>query len=544
MKNMQPIFILPENTEKIEGKNVQKNNILIAQEVANAVRSTLGPKGMDSMIVNNLGDITITNDGVTILNEMQVEHPVAKLLVEIARMQENSVGDGTTTTILIASEILKKSEELIKNGLHPTFITKGLHIAEQFVQEKLIEIAKDVSLEDYDILKKIASTAITGKGAENNNEIISNICVEAINSVSDYKNGKTFINLDNIKIESKEGESISKSRLVKGIILGKEKVHSSMPERIDNAKILLLSCPLEVKKTIFDSHIEIKDPYDIDKYLEQEERMIQEKVKGIKDVGANVVFCDQNIDDSSINFFVQEGIFAVKRVKKEDMEMLSKATKAKILSNTKNIKETDIGKAGSVCEEIVNKEHLIFVENCTNPKSVTLFVRAITKHLAEELKRSITDALGDLATALNDGKVVTGAGSTEMRLSIELLNYAETIISKEQYILKAFAEALEIIPKTLAENAGLDSLEILTKLRNKHKKEKCWFGVNVFDGVIQDALEMGVIEPLRTKSKAISSAGEVSEMILRIDNVIIGNPKQSQKQSPYDQVPQQFSNYM
>jgi len=463
------------------------------------------------------------------------------MIVEIAKMQEEAVGDGTTTAVVLAGELLNKAEFLLEKGVHPTTITKGYKLAEMKAQEILQTLALNVDVNDEKLLKKIAITAMIGKSAENNKEFLSDIIVKSVKTIID--NGK--VDLNNINIEKKEGSSIMKSILVNGIVIDKEKCNPSMPSLVQNAKIALLSSAIEIKKGIFDSQIQITNPIEIERYIQQEEKMISYKIDKIKKSGATVVFCEQNIDDIAINNLSENKIMCVKRVKRKDMESLSKATGAKIVGNVENLSEEKLGFSGKVFEEKFGKDIMIFVAECKNPKSVTLFIRAGTKHIAEEIARSVTDAIGDLCASINDQKIVGGAGSVEMALSTALHEYASTVEGKEQYAVQAFAEALEIIPHTLAENAGLDAMGIMTKLRKSHKETECWLGINVFTGEIQDAFEMGVIEPLRIKTQALSSATEVAEMILRIDDVVIGKPKKTQgQQPPYDQVPSQFGQYM
>ncbi|HLD79557.1 MAG: thermosome subunit [Candidatus Staskawiczbacteria bacterium RIFCSPHIGHO2_01_FULL_41_41] len=518
----QPIFILPEDTKRTTGREAQRNNIAAAKAVAQTVRTTLGPKGMDKMIVDAAGDVIVTNDGVTILEEMQIEHPAAKMIVEIAKTQENIVGDGTTTAVVIAGELLKKAEDLLDQEIHPTVLAKGYRLAEVQAQQILKKLAEKVSLEHDSILKNIAITAMTGKGAETNKDFLAELILQAVKSVA--VNGK--FELNDVKVETIVGESVEKSELVQGLVLDKEKVHASMPQQIADGKVALLDASLEIKNTEIDAKIQITDPMQLNMFLDQEEKTLRNMVETIAATGATVLFCQKGIDDLAQHFLAKKGMFAVRRVKKSDMEKLSRATGGKIVSNWKELNIGDLGTAGLVREEKISDEEMIFVEKCSNAKTVTLLVRGGTSHVVEEIKRAVTDALGDIAAALRDGAVVPGAGATEMALAKELRKYAGTLKGREQLAVQAFAEAMEVIPRTLAENAGLDPIDVLTQLRAAHDNGQVRAGVNVFTGGVMDAWAEGVIEPLKVKTLALSSAAEVAEMILRIDDVIMGKKQE------------------
>ncbi len=520
--NVQPIYILPEDTRRTTGREAQRNNIAAAKAVAQTVRTTLGPKGMDKMIVDSAGEVIVTNDGVTILEEMQIEHPAAKMVVEVAKTQENVVGDGTTTVVVLAGELLKKAEDLLDQEIHPTILAKGYRLAEAQAQKILRSLGEKVSLENKDILVNIAITAMTGKGAEANKEVLAELIWQAVQNVAD--NGK--IHLDDIKVETIVGESADTSELVQGMVLDKERVHASMPERVENAKVALLDAALEIKNTEIDAKIQITDPSQLNLFLEQEERTLRDMVEAVSRTGAMVVFCQKGIDDIAQHFLAKKHILAVRRVKKSDMEKLSRATGAKIVSNWKELTPADLGVAGVVCEKKIGNEEMIFVEKCSNAKAVTLLVHGGTAHVADEIKRAVTDALGDIAASLRDGAVVAGAGAVEMELAKELRKYAGTLRGREQLAVQAFAEAMEVIPRTLAENAGLDPIDMLTQLRSAHDEGQTKAGVNVFTGTVMDAWEQGVIEPLKVKTQALSSAAEVAEMILRIDDVILGKKQE------------------
>ncbi len=531
---MQPIFIMPEDTKRTTGREAQSSNIAAAKAVAQAVRTTLGPKGMDKMIVDSIGDVTVTNDGVTILKEMQIEHPAAKMVVEVAKTQEDAVGDGTTTAVVIAGELLKKAEELLEQNIHPTVLAKGYRMAENMSQLLLKEMAEDVSLADENILRNIAITAMTGKGAETNKAKLAELIVRAVKGVAESVDGVVKVDLSDIKVERQIGESVDNCELIEGIVLDKEIVHSAMPKKLNGAKVALLDAALEIKNTEIDAKIQITDPSQLNAFLEKEEQTLREMVKKVKDSGATVLFCQKGIDDLAQHFLAKAGIIAARRVKKSDMEKLARATGAKIVSSLKELAESDLGNAGVVKETKVGDDDMIFVERCPNPKSVTLLVKGGTEHVAEEIKRAVMDALGDISAALRDGKVVAGAGAVEMELARRLSSYSSTLSGREQLAVQAFARAVEIIPRTLAENAGLDPIDSLTKLRSAHDKEQVWAGINVFTGEVMDAWQEGVIEPLKIKTQALSSAAEVAEMILRIDDVIAGgsSAKQSAMMPP------------
>lgn len=523
----QPIFILPEDTKRTTGKDAQRNNIAAAKAVAQTVRTTLGPKGMDKMIVDSMGNIIVTNDGVTILTEMQIEHPAAKMVVEVAKTQEDAVGDGTTTAVILAGELLKKAEDLLDQNIHPTILAKGYRLAEAEAQKILNSIAEPVSLENEDLLNSIAITAMTGKGAEANKEKLASLIVKAVKLVAEKVENRFIFNSQEIKIEKRVGESSEHSELIEGIVLDKEKAHPSMPNKVLNAKVALLDASLEIKNTEIEAKIQITDPQQLNSFLEQEEKTLREMVNKVKSSGATVLFCQKGIDDLAQYFLAKEKIFAVRRVKQSDLEKLSRACGAKIVSNWKELSEEDLGKAGLVREEKVGEEGMVFVEKCLNPRAMTLLVRGGTEHVAEEIKRAVTDAVGDLSAALKDGKVVAGAGAIEMELAKHLRRYSSTLSGREQLAVQAFAETMEIIPRTLAENAGLDPIDVLTKLRAAHDQGQKWAGIDVFSGEVIDAWKNKVIEPLKIKTQALSSAAEVAEMILRIDDVVLGGKKEN-----------------
>lgn len=514
----QPIFILPEGTNRSVGRDAQRNNILAGKVLAETVRTTLGPKGMDKMLVDGLGDIVVTNDGVTILKEMDIEHPAAKMLVEVAKTQEDEVGDGTTTAVIIAGELLKKSESLLDQDIHPTIIAMGYRQAAEKAQEILDDIAIDSV--DEETLIKVAMTAMTGKGTEAAREPLAKLIVDAVQKVAE----DGAVDTDNIKIEKKDGAVVEDSTLVEGVIVDKERVHPGMPSEVKDAKIALVNSPLEVRETEVDAEIRITDPAQMQAFIEQEEKMVKDMVDKVAESGANVLFAQKGIDDLAQHYLSKAGILAVRRVKKSDIEKLARATGANVVTNLEDLTADDLGEAGIVEERKVSGEEMIFVEECSVAKSVTLFVRGSTKHIVDEIVRAIEDAIGVVAATVEDDKVVAGGGAPEIAMAKKLKDYADSISGREQLAVNAFAEALEIVPKTLAENAGLDSIDSLVDLRAAHENSAV-MGLDVFTGKVADMKEAGVIEPKRVKKQAIQSASEAAEMILRIDDVIASSGK-------------------
>jgi len=512
-------------------------NIAAAKLVAEAVRTTLGPKGMDKMLVDTLGEVTVTNDGVTILKEMNIEHPSAKMIVEIAKTQDDEVGDGTTTAVVLAGELLKRAEALLDQEIHPTIIAKGYRLAAEKAQDILNEMAESISEKDTKVLKKIALTAMTGKGAENNKELLADLVLQAVRSVTRQEDGHLLVEVDDIKLEKKVGGSAEETELIQGIVLDKERVHAGMPRRVLNARIALIDSALEIKSTETDAKINISDPEKMQAFLDMEEDMLKQMVETIAESGANVVFCQKGVDDLAQHFFAKKGMYVVRRVKKSDMEKLAKATGAVIVTDLKDLSKNDLGKAGIVEEVKVGDEGMTYVRECKNPRSVTVLIRGGTEHVVDEIKRALDDAFGVVAAALRDKKIVAGAGAPEIELSRRLHQYADGLSGREQLAVRAFAEAVEVIPRTLAENAGLDPIDVLTELGAAHEKGKKWAGINVFTGKVMDAWKEGVVEPLKIKTQAVSSAAEVAVMILRIDDVIVNNPSESEKNNRGEQPP-------
>jgi len=518
---------MPEGTTRTVGRDAQRMNIAVAYAVASAVRTTLGPKGMDKMLVSDLGDVIITNDGATILEEMNLEHPAGKLVVEVAKAQDKEVGDGTTTAAAIAGDLLKNASELLDQNIHASTIVKGYKMASQKAVSILPEIADKISIKDKENLVKIAAVSLGSKsaGVGNSKELLANLVVEAITMVANEENNHFVVDSDQIKLEKKDGGSTDNTSLVKGIVIDKEMVHSGMPKNIKDAKILLMDVALEIDKPETDAKIEITSPSQLSAFLKQEEEMLKEMVEKISKSGANVLFCQKGIDDVAQHFLAKKNISAVRRVKKSDLEKLAKATGAKIITSFDDIAENDLGFAGNVNEKKIGGEAMIFVENCKNPKSVTLFIRGGSEHVVNEVERAIKDAIGSVTSAVEVGYYVSGGGSTEIELAERLRSYAREIGGREQLAIEAFAKSLEIIPKTLAESAGMDLIDTVVSLRAKHNENLKWHGVDVYNGKITDMKALGVIEPMKTKKQAISSASEAAEMILRIDDVIASRSK-------------------
>ena len=517
-------YVLPEGSTRESGRTAQRMNILAAKLVGETVRTTLGPQGMDKMIVDALGDVVITNDGATILKEMNIEHPAAKMVVEIAKTQETEVGDGTTTAVVIAGELLKQAERLIEQNIHPTVIIKGYRLARIKSQEILESLAQPLTAKDTNALKKLAMTAMTGKVAEHAKEHLSDITVSALKHVND----NNYV-LDHVKLEKKLGADIQDTELIEGVVLDKEKAHNSMPDSVTNAKIALIDAPLEMPQTDTDAKINLNDPAKFQEFLDMEERVLKKLVSTIAATGANVVFCQKGIDDMVQYLLAQQGIYACRRVKKSDIKTLAAATGASIITNVNDLSASHLGKAGVVETVKVGDEEMTFIREAKHPKAVTILVRAATDHIADEIRRALEDSLGNVSSALRAGSIVAGAGATEIELAKQLESYAQTLSGKEQLSVLAFAKAMEIIPITLAENAGLDPVDVLTELRSAHDKEK-HAGLNVATGKTVDAIRKGIIEPLPTKTQAVSSAASVAVMILRIDDVIIAQPGPSEDQ--------------
>jgi len=529
----QPVLILKEGTARRRGREAQRNNIMAARVIAEVLRTTLGPRGMDKMLIDTLGDITITNDGAAILDEVEVEHPAAKMMIEVAKTQDDMVGDGTTTAVVLAGELLRRAEELLDQNIHPTVIVSGYRKAAQMAVETLDKIGIPVDMNDRATLKKVAVTAMASKAVGASKEHFADLAIDAVKQIAEQRGDKWIADIDQVQITKKEGKSLFDTQLVKGIIVDKEVVHPGMPKRIENAKIALLDVALEVEKTEFSAEIRIRDPTQMKAFLDQENRMLKEMVDKIKASGAEVVFCQKGIDDMAQHFLAKNGILAARRVKQSDMEKLARATGGRVISNLDDLKAQDLGKAGLVEERKVGEDKMVFVENCKHPRSVAILIRAGLERMVDEAERAMTDALSVVSDVIEYNKIVTGGGAIEAEIAKQLRDYATQVGGREQLAIEAFAESLEIVPKTLAENAGLEPIDILVGLRSAHEKPKgeVW-GVNVFTGKVMDMYGSGVIEPLRVKEQAIKSAAEAASMILRIDDVIAATKPKEPKGGP------------
>ncbi len=515
----QPIIILREGTERTRGQEARNSNIMAAKAVANAVRTTLGPKGMDKMLVSG-GDITITNDGVTILKEMDIEHPAAKMLVEVAKTQYDEVGDGTTTAVVLTGELLERAGELLEQSVHPTIIATGYRMAAEKAFEILKDVTHTISENDDKALLNIAGTAMTGKGAEGSKEKLAEIAVAAIKSVVDEEDGKKVVDIDNIKIEKKVGQSVDDCELIKGIVLDKNKAHSNMPNKVKDAKIALITRPIEFSKMELEAEIDISTPGELAQYLDQEEQIVHDIVNRIAATGANVVLCQLGIEDIAQHFLAKANILAVERVEKKDIEKVARAIGANLITSVDDFDASDLGSAGVVELRGHGEDKMLYITECSNPKAVSIIIRGGTEHVVDSTELALEDALRVVGVAIEDEKVVAGAGSPEIELALRLKDYASTLKGREQLAVAKFADALEVIPKTLAENAGLDPIDMLVELRSQHEKGNKDAGLNVFTGKVEDMWKKGVIEPLRVKTQAVNSATETAIMILRIDDVL------------------------
>jgi thermosome len=532
-----PVLVLKEGTGRTTGREAQRNNIMAAKIIAELVKTTLGPKGMDKMLVSSFGDVTITNDGATILKEIDVQHPAAKMLVEVAKAQDNEVGDGTTTAAVLAGELLAKAEELLDQNIHPTIIIEGFKKASEKAREVLEKMALPVSINDEKKLMDVAITSMGSKGIAAAKEHFAKLAVEAVKQVAEEKDGKIKADIDLIKILKKHGKSLEETELVKGMVIDKEVAHPQMPKIVHNAKIALLNAKLEIEKTEFDAKINIESPEQMKLFLDEEERMLREMVDKIAEAGANVVFCEKGIDDVALHFLAKKGILAVKNVSSSDMEKLARATGGKIVASVKDLTPEVLGEAKLVEEVKIGEDKLVYVRECKNPKAVTIVVRGGTEHVVDEAERSLHDALCVVRNAIEDGKIVPGGGAPEAEVAKQLRDYAVKVGGREQLAIEAFADAVESIPLTLAENAGLDPVDIMVALRAAHENASSpSYGVDVFTGKIRDMLELNVVEPLRVKLQVIKSATEAANMILKIDDVIaakgVEKEKEKEKEKP------------
>jgi len=517
----QPVLILKDGTTRSKGKEAQRNNITAAKVIGEVLKTTLGPRGMDKMLIDGLGDITITNDGAAILDEIDVEHPAAKMMVEIAKTQDDMVGDGTTTTVVLASELLKKGEELLDQNIHPIMIVSGYRKAAQKAIESINKVSISVDIKDRKTLLKIALTSMGSKAVGGAKEHLAQISIDSVMQITEDRGDKKIADIDNIQLVKKTGKSLLETQLVNGIIIDKEIVHSGMPKNTKKAKIALLDSALEIEKTEMSAEIRIRDPNQMKAFLDQETNTLKGMAEKIKASGANVVFCQKGIDDMVQHFLAKDGIIAARRIKESDMEKLAKATGGKIVSNLDDINSTDLGKAGIVEERKIGDDKMIFVEQCKDPHAVAILIRAGLERLVDEAERAMTDSLSVVSDVIENNKIVAGGGAVEIEVAKELRKYAPKVGGREQLAIEAFADATEIIPKTLAENAGLQSIDIIVELRAAHEKTNGKYkGVNVFKGGIMDSIEKGVIEPTVVKVQAFKSAAESAAMIMRIDDVI------------------------
>ncbi len=520
----QPIYILKEGTERTRGRTAQSNNIYAARLIAETVKSTLGPRGMDKMLVDSMGDVVITNDGATILKEIDVAHPAAKMVIEVAKVQDAECGDGTTTSVILTGELLKQAGELLEKGIHPTTITAGYNMAAKQALKVLIEMAIPIRKNDTATLRNIATTALQSKNLSANSELISDIVVRACTSVMETGTGKgaeTTVDIEeNILVQKANGGSIEDTELIQGIILDKERVHTGMPSSVKNAKIALVNAALEIKKTEVDAKIEITAPNQLQQFLDQEEATLKGFVEKVKKSGANVLITQKGIDDLAQHYLAKAGIYAVRRAKKSDMEKLAKATGGTIVNTLDDLTASNLGKAGNVEERKIGEDKFTFVTDCPSAKAVSILLRGGTEHVVAEAERAMHDALSVVGVALEDGKMTPGGGAAATEIAMALRDYAGTVGGREQMAIEAYANAFEVVPRTLAENAGLDEIDILLNLRRAHKKGDKNAGVNVFTGKIEDMVANHVIEPLRVGTQEIKASTEAAVMILRIDDVI------------------------
>ena len=527
-----PVLILKEGSRRTRGREAQHNNIMAAKIIAESVKSSLGPKGMDKMLVDSLGDVTITSDGRTILDEIDVEHPAAKMMVEVAKTQDDEVGDGTTTSVIVAGELLSKAENLIDKNVHPTVIIDGYRKAADKALEVLEKIAIPVDPTDREALKKVAMTSMASKIVSENKEQLADIVVDAVLYVARKIGEEYRVDLDDVMVEKKSGESVTETKLIKGIVLDKEVVHSGMPRRVENAKIALLNCPLEVEKTEFDAKINIESPEAMEAFLKEEESMLRSMAEKVAAAGANVLICQKGIDDMVQHFLAREKILAVRRAKKSDMEKLSKATGGRIVTNLDDLKPEDLGYAELVEERKIGDDKMVFIEGCKDPHSVAILIRGGTERIVDEAERSVHDALCVVRDVVREPKIVAGGGAPEIEVARKIREYAESLPGREQLAVQSFAEAIEVVPVTLAENAGLDPIDILSELRASHEKGMTWTGVDVFEGKVSDMEKLEVYEPLAVKKQVIKSATEAATMILKIDDVIAAGKAKAPKTPP------------
>ncbi len=534
----RPILLLSEGTERTQGKDAMKMNIDVGTSVADAVKTTLGPKGMDKMLVDEMGDIIVTNDGATILEEMDMNNPAGKMLVEVAKTQDTETGDGTTTAVVLAGALLHEANSLLDQDIHPTLIIKGYKKAQMEAIKHLDEMSEKITIENDEVLQNVCATSMKSKGtAIEREEILAKIVVKAVKQIAEKSNGKMTIDKGNIKIVTKEGGSLEESRMIDGIVIDKERVNSNMPHKHSNPKIALLNTPIEVKETETNAEIQITDPSQLESFLEQEEKMIKRMTSKIKEKGVDVIFCQKGIDEIAQHHLAKNGITAIRRVKKSDMEKLSRATGARIVSSIEDLSENEIGSANVVEEKKIGDSSMTFVEGCKEAKAVTLLVRGGTEHVVDEAERAVVDGIGSVTCAIETGQVVTGGGASETDLAVKLRNYAEKIGGREQLAIEGFASALESIPRTLAQSAGMDPIDTLVKLRSRHSSGEKNAGVNVLKGRIEDLKKLRVTDPTKVKKQAISSGSEAANTILRIDDIIASTGGSRRSEGPEGGMP-------
>jgi len=517
----QPVLVLKEGTTRSRGKEAQRNNIMAARVVGEVLKTTLGPRGMDKMLIDSLGDITITNDGATILKEIDVEHPAAKMMIEIAKTQDDMVGDGTTTAVVLASELLKKAEELLDQNIHPTMLVAGYRKAGQKAIEIIAKNAVTIDVADQKMMMKVALTSMGSKAVGGAKEHFAEIAIEAIKQIAQKQGDQMIADIDNIQLVKKTGKSLIETQLIRGIIIDKEVVSPGMPRKKENAKIALLDMALEIEKTETSAEIRIHEPKQMKAFLDQEDNTLKEMVTKIKASGADIVFCQKGLDDMVQHYLSKEGIMAARRVKESDMEKLARATGGRVSSNLNDLKAADLGFAGLVEERKIGDDKMIFVEKCKDPHSVAILIRAGLERMVDEAERVLIDALSVISDVTENNKIVAGGGAIEVEIARELRKYSTKVGGRQQLAIEAFAEAVEVIPRTLAENGGLEPIDILIELRQIHDKENGkYMGINIYTGKLQDSIENGVIEPIVVKEQAIKSAAESAAMILRVDDII------------------------
>jgi len=528
-----PVLVLKEGTGRTTGKDAQKNNIQAAKIADETVKTTLGPRGMDKMLVSSIGDVTITNDGATILKELDVQHPAAKMLVEVAKTQDNEVGDGTTSSVILAGELLSKAENLLDENIHPTVIIDGYKKASDKAQEVLNSMAIPVSINDEKALLNVALTSMGSKGITGAKEHFARLAVDAVKQVTEERDGKLKADIDLIKVIKKHGKSLEDTELVKGMVIDKEVASSQMPKDVHDAKIALLNAKLEIDKTEFDAKINIERPEQMQLFLDEEERMLKEMTDIVRSTGANVLFCEKGIDDVALHFLAKAGILAVKSVSSSDMEKLARATGAKIIASVKDLTADALGSAKAVEEVKIGDDKLLYVRECKNPKAVTVVIRGGAEHIVAEAERALHDALCVVRNAVEDGKIIPGGGAPEAEVSRQLRSYAVKVGGREQLAIEAYADAVEAIPLMLAENAGLDPIDIMVALRAEHESNHSpYFGVDVFSGKIKNMLELNVVEPMRVKQQVVKSATEATNMILKIDDLIAAKGMDKEPKGP------------